>query len=60
MKGGRVVFNEASKRWVWRCSACGKEGFWDDNWLWYGSWRDVDNDTIKWVACSAECMRQRK
>lgn len=58
-EGGRVVFNESSGRWVWRCSGCGKQAFWDDDWSWYGSWKDADDGRFPWVACSSACARAK-
>lgn len=53
---GRVAYDEDAKRWVWRCSACHRQAFWDDGWSWCGDWLNAEANDFEWVACSAECM----
>lgn len=46
------------------CTACGREGAWDDGWGWYGSIEQIDNwqgekpQIPKW--CSTNCMEALK
>jgi hypothetical protein len=46
---------------IWKCSGCGKEGFWDDNWSYYGSieCKKCWAPDIDWVACSDRCMDKK-
>lgn len=59
MNGGRVAYDKSTARWVWRCSGCGKQDFWGETWVWFGSARDEDDGTFQWVACSGECMKRK-
>lgn len=43
-------------RRVHTCTECGREGFWDQNWTWYGSLQDEDEGTIRVKVCSPACM----
>lgn len=46
------------------CGTCGKHSVWDKNWLWYGSYKQLDDQGLPGVepifkACSIECMEKR-
>ena len=49
-----------SNRQVHTCSICGKTGFWDDNWRWYGSWKEIDDGKNPIKICSKECAIKSK
>ena len=42
-------------RRVWTCTECGREGFWDEGWSWWGSLQDEDDGMIRHVMCSLAC-----
>ena len=36
------------------CIECDKRDYWGDTWRWFGSWKDLDDGTIK-KFCSETC-----
>jgi hypothetical protein len=59
----RVVYSHSEKRWVWRCDVCQKQGFWSDEWQWFGSMHDAERGahaenivSICSEACKAEAV----
>lgn len=54
---GRHLWNEAAKRWVWRCDHCGTTELWSDSWLWYGSLLDAETTGKILAACGEPCMK---
>ena len=45
---------------IWKCSVCGKEGFWNKKWAWYGKIEcsECFEEIIKHVTCSKECKEK--
>lgn len=41
------------------CSNCGKNFFWDDKSVWYGSWIDFDNNNSLLEFCSHKCAEEK-
>jgi len=40
---------------LYKCDICGKVGNWDNNWEWFGSYKDQDNGKPLLYICSTEC-----
>jgi hypothetical protein len=38
------------------CSTCGREGIWDKNWSWHGSFEDIDDGRPLSKYCSPDCV----
>ncbi len=48
------------KKGAHRCDGCGKEGRWNKNWEWYGSYLDLDEGGQITKACSEKCQKAAK
>ena len=44
----------AGKR-LWVCDWCGNLAPWDDNWSWYGSYKEQEIDGVIVAMCSDRC-----
>lgn len=42
---------------LYECDICGKREQWNDNWNWYGSLNDMDNENLP-TLCSIECREK--
>ena len=40
------------------CSVCDNCGVWDENWSWYGSYRDLEDGRKITKCCSAACREK--
>lgn len=40
---------------VHKCSVCGKYGHWGKGWMWYGSYKDLDDGKEVEKTCSDKC-----
>lgn len=52
-------FVAAERAKVHRCAACGHEGPWTDDWMWFGSYQDLDDEKPIQKFCSEPCRKQR-
>ncbi|HEU4345777.1 MAG TPA: hypothetical protein VFU31_29865 [Candidatus Binatia bacterium] len=52
--------NDPPSGLVHTCSACGKRSIWGPNWAWYGSWKQYEEGTPIFKACSDACMAIRE
>ena len=50
----RDHYDHNRKRWVWRCDCCNKVEHWNDEWMFYGSLMDAE-DNRGLASCSAAC-----
>lgn len=41
-----------------KCSVCHTEGVWTDSWVWYGSYRELDDGAPVVKLCSAKCKAE--
>ena len=59
LKGGWTTATETVKpRRVYTCTSCGKTGFWDKGWSWYGSLALSEACPADLpYACSEECRK---
>jgi hypothetical protein len=53
-----IIRTEARR--LYCCDCCGKTDVWDDNWCWYGSYRQLEDEGMKdskpvITICSADC-----
>lgn len=53
-----IIYTE--NRRLYKCDCCEKVDAWNDNWAWYGSWRQYEDFGLKGVTpvitiCSADC-----
>lgn len=43
-------------RRLWKCSVCNREDYWSKTWLWFGSWKQIEETgNPKFVVCSDLC-----
>ena len=42
------------------CSTCGHRAPWDENWEWYGSYKDIDEGTPVAKFCSEKCKKMQR
>lgn len=42
------------------CSVCGNSGQWDDNWSWFGSWKELEDGEDIAKFCSTHCADHHK
>lgn len=45
---------------IHECGTCGKRRIWGKDWLWYGSYKDLDEGEPIFKACSIDCMENRE
>lgn len=50
---GRV--EHVNGRWLWRCTKCGLVAPWNEDWSWFGSYLEAEDNRFEWVACSPGC-----
>jgi hypothetical protein len=43
---------------LYECDICGKQGDWDKNWSWYGSYKDMDDGKKVFCLCSQKCQNK--
>ncbi len=43
-----------------QCSVCHVESVWDQEWTWYGSWKDLDDGKKIVKTCSKKCRSLAK
>lgn len=53
-------FVAADRARIHQCSACGQDGPWTDDWAWFGSYKDLDDDKPVQKFCSASCRKRRR
>ena len=52
---GKQRRRSQSKQLLHCCCICGKLDMWDDNWSWFGSVKDLDDESAFPKFCSAGC-----
>lgn len=54
------TFDDPPSGQIHICSACGRSSVWGPGWVWYGSYRQVDDGLPPFKACSDACMALRE
>lgn len=56
----RKPFINAELACIHRCTVCGFEGPWTEDWEWFGSYQDLSDDVPVGKMCSAACKEKHQ
>jgi len=52
-----VLGENLEGRQLHQCHICKRYGIWDENWSWFGSYKDLDDEKI-YKFCSKACRKK--